>query len=154
MPRLLMRSLRQLKKLRHAEMAYLMDLSSNYFQMTLQGDAAAARLDVRAGREEWSIDATGLDRKLYDLVSWLRLVANWIAGALPEAPGRFDLDQSLQLEVVEKVRRIRAIRVIYRSPAMETASEMDVSADAKDVRVFASEIQRETAALGSRSGDN
>jgi hypothetical protein len=134
-------------------MAYLMDLSGNYFEMTVQGDAAGTRLDIRAGRDEWSIDAGGLDPKLYDLVNWLRLVANWIAGALPEAPGRFDLDQSLHLEVVEKARRIRAIRVRYQAPTMEAASEMDLNADANDVRVFASEIQRDTKARGSRSSD-
>lgn len=130
-------------KLGRGTMAYLMDLSGNYFQMKPLSNGAEIQLDIRFGTRDSSLPDVGSDQHLYDLVNWLRLVANWIAVVTPTPPGGFEVSPNLQFEAVEKPRRIRAIRISYQAPSEDAAAVMDISPDANDTRVFANEIQRE-----------
>ncbi len=132
-------------KLGRGTMAYLMDLSGNYFGLKPVSNGAGIQLDIRFGTQDSSLPDVGSDQHLYDLVNWLRLVANWIAGVTPTPPGGFEVSPRLTFEAVEKPRRIRAIRISYQAPSEEAASVMDISPDANDMRVFANEIQREVA---------
>jgi hypothetical protein len=131
-------------KLGRGTMAYLMDLSGNYLGLKPVSNDAGIQLDIRFGTQDSSLPDVGSDQHLYDLVNWLRLVANWIAGVTPTPPEGFDVSPNLKFEAVEKPRRIRAIRISYHAPS-EEASVMDISPDANDTRVFANEIQREVA---------
>ncbi len=136
-------------KLGRGTMAYLMDLSGNYFGLKPVSNGAGIQLDIRFGTRDSSLPDVGSDQHLYDLVNWLRLVANWIAGVTPTPPGEFEVSPSLTFGAVEKPRRIRAIRISYQAPPEEVASVMDISPDANDTRVFANEIQREVAEAGA-----
>lgn len=130
-------------KLGRGTMAYLMDLSGNYFGLTPLSDGAGIQLNIRFGTQDSSLPDAGSAQHLYDLVNWLRLVANWIASVTPAPPEGFVVSPNLQFEAVEKPRRIRAIRISYQAPSEESAAVMDISPDANDTRVFANEIQRE-----------
>lgn len=130
-------------KLGRGTMAYLMDLSGNYFGLKPLFDGAGFQFDIRFGTQDSSLPDAGSDQHLYDLVNWLRLVANWIAGVTPTSPGGFEVSPNLQFEPVEKPRRIRAIRISYQAPSEDAAAVMEISPDANDTRVFANEIQRE-----------
>lgn len=139
-------------KLGQSTMAHLMDLSGNYFGLKPVHKEAGIQLDIRFGTQDSTLPDAESDQYLYDLVNWLRLVANWIASVTPTPPGRFEGSPNLQFETVEKPRRIRAIRISYQSPSEEEAAVMDISADANDTRVFANEIQREVKEASAARG--
>lgn len=147
-------SLLLLMKLGHGTMAYLMDLSGNYFALKPVSNGSEIKLDIRFFTQDSSLPYTGTDQHLYDLVNWLRLAANWIASVTPTPPEGFSVSPSLQFEPIEKARRVRAIRISYQAPSEESASVMEISPDANDVRVFANEIQREVTEASAAHGSD
>ena len=139
-------------KLGRGTMAHLTDLSGNYFGLKPVYRGAGNQLDIRFGMQDSTLPDAGSDQHLYDLVNWLRLVANWIADVTPMPPEPFVVSPNLQFEGVEKPRRIRAIRISYQAPSEEAASVMDISPDANDTRIFANEIQREVKEASAAPG--